>query len=208
MGRRCYDLRMPGTAHPLSLITPTHSHVASYVDALQRGWSANNERPQAAAREERESIATDVDAFLALCDNPQGGGPPVNMLDGTQVERLPSMRRWLWDADGFAGTIQLRWQLGPSGPVAELPPYCLGHIGYGVVPWKQRRGYATRALALILPEALALGLPHVEITTDPSNTGSQKVIEANGGVLLEHFTKPAQFGSKPALRYRIALVQK
>jgi hypothetical protein len=31
------------------------------------------------------------------------------------------------------------------------------------------------------------------------------VIEANGGVLVERFTKPPQFGSKPGLRYRIDL---
>jgi predicted acetyltransferase len=46
-------------------------------------------------------------------------------------------------------------------------------------------------------------LPFVEITTDGENIASQRVIEANGGVLIEAFIKPAQFGSKPGLRYRI-----
>jgi hypothetical protein len=31
------------------------------------------------------------------------------------------------------------------------------------------------------------------------------VIQANGGVLVEPFTKPPQFGSVPGLRFRIAL---
>ena len=81
----------------------------------------------------------------------------------------------------------------------------LGHIGYAVVPWKRRLGYATRALKQMLPEAREVGLPYVEITTDPDNVASQRVIEANGEVLVEHFTKPAQFSSTRGLRYRIAL---
>jgi len=43
----------------------------------------------------------------------------------------------------------------------------------------------------------------VEITTDPDNIASQRVIEANGGILVEHFIKPQQFGCKPSLRFRI-----
>ena len=64
---------------------------------------------------------------------------------------------------------------------------------------------ATAALRAVLPYARALGLPYVEITTDPDNLASQKVITANGGVLIESFTKPAAFGNAPGLRYRIPL---
>jgi len=56
---------------------------------------------------------------------------------------------------------------------------------------------------LILPEAKAVGLPYVEITTDPDNIASQRVIEANGGILVGHFIKPQPFGCKPGLRFRI-----
>ena len=59
---------------------------------------------------------------------------------------------------------------------------------------------------MLLAEAKAEGLPFVEITTDPENIASQRVISANGGVLFERFTKPPQFGSVPGLRFRIALV--
>jgi len=34
---------------------------------------------------------------------------------------------------------------------------------------------------------------------------AQPVIEANGGVLVQRFVKPPQFGSRPGLRYRIGL---
>ena len=52
-----------------------------------------------------------------------------------------------------------------------------------------------------IPETKAVGLPYVEITTDPDNIASQRVIEANGGISVEHFIKPQQLGSQawPAL---------
>ena len=81
----------------------------------------------------------------------------------------------------------------------------LGHIGYAVVPWKQRLGYATQALRLLLPEAKAEGLTHVEITTDPHYVASRRVVEANGGVVVEQFVRPPAFGGTPAVRYRIDL---
>ena len=117
-----------------------------------------------------------------------------------EAQRLPGFSRWMWDGE-FCGSIGFRWQPGTE----VLPPHCLGHIGYAVVPWKKRRGHATRALAAMLPLARAEGLRYVELTTDPDNLPSQRVIEANGGVLVERFVKPPQFGSKQGLRYRIAL---
>jgi len=73
------------------------------------------------------------------------------------------------------------------------------------VPWKQGRGYATHALSLILPLAKQEALAFVEITTDIGNVPSQRVILANGGILVSQFTKPAAFGSKQGFRYRIHL---
>ena len=53
--------------------------------------------------------------------------------------------------------------------------------------------------------ARAQGLARVEVTTGPDNLASQKVILANGGVLLGRFQKGAAYGHKPGLRYAIAL---
>jgi predicted acetyltransferase len=58
---------------------------------------------------------------------------------------------------------------------------------------------------MLLPLARQDGLAFVEITTDMDNVASQRVITANGGVLVEEFVKPAAFGRKPGLRYRIHL---
>jgi predicted acetyltransferase len=138
-------------------------------------------------------------------DDPEAAGPPVTLPDGSVQPRLPSLRRWMWDEDDaaepFVGSIGLRWTRNGS----PLPPHVLGHIGYAVVPWQRRRGHATRALALMLPLARARGLRRVEITTDPDNLASQRVITANGGVLVATFDKGAAYGHAPGLRYRIEL---
>jgi predicted acetyltransferase len=73
------------------------------------------------------------------------------------------------------------------------------------VPWKQRLGHATRALALLLPEARKEGLAYVELTTDPDNLASQKVITANGGVFVKRFRKEPAYGEAEALLFRIPL---
>jgi predicted acetyltransferase len=81
----------------------------------------------------------------------------------------------------------------------------LGHIGYAVVPWKRGRGYGKRALALLLAEIGGIGLPFVDLTTDPENLASHAVILANGGLLVERFRKPPAYGGQEALRFRIEL---
>ena len=183
----------------MELRWPDLAALPSYRAALERGWSPDNERAEA-GQEELARIAQDPLAFVRSLVDPHARGGPVKLPDGSLVPRLPGYRRWLWDGE-FCGLINLRWQPGTHA----LPPHCLGHIGYAVVPWKQRRGYATAALRQFLPSAKEEGLSYVEITTDPQNLASQRVIEANGGVLYERFIKPPQFGSTPGLRYRIAL---
>jgi predicted acetyltransferase len=81
----------------------------------------------------------------------------------------------------------------------------LGHIGYAIVPWKRGRGYANRGLALLLAEIGPIGLPFVDLITDPQNIASQAVILANGGQLVERFRQPQAYGAKEALSFRIAL---
>lgn len=184
----------------VQLVIPAEQYLLSYAAALRRGWSPNNERGVAASLEELEHIERDPALFIASLDDREAKGPPVKMPDGSEVPRLPGFRRWMWDGE-FAGSIGFRWQRG----TAELPPYCLGHIGYSVVAWKQRQGYATSALVSLLDEARKLKMPYVEITTDPDNLPSQKVILAAGGQFYERFNKPSQFGGKPCLRFRITL---
>ena len=183
----------------MQLVWPASQYLTSYADALRRGWSPDNLLPEAGL-EELDSIERDPDAFLAQQVDREAKGGPVLLPDGSTVRRLPGYHRWMWDGE-FCGSIGFRWLPGTS----ELPPTCLGHIGYAVVPWKRRLGYATAALRQLLTEIDEPGLTYVEITTDLSNIPSRRVIEANGGVVVESFAKPAQYGGAPSLRYRIAL---
>jgi len=184
----------------MTLVWPSREYLPAYVAALEQGWSSDNLRGRAAADEELQRIAADPDAFLASRVDREARGGDVPLPDGTSVPRLPGYYRWMWDGE-FCGTINFRWQRGTEA----LPPYCLGHIGYAVVPWKQRRGYATRALGEILKEAPLEGLRYVEITTTVDNVPSQRVIERNSGVRVEEFTALAALGGRRHFRYRIEL---
>jgi predicted acetyltransferase len=183
----------------MDLVVPADEYLASYTAALRRGWSADMLR-SAAGAEELARIETDPAAFLGEQIDPEGRGQPITLPDGSVVPRLPSYRLWMWDGE-FCGSISLRWEPGTTA----LPPHCLGHIGYSVVPWKRQRGYATRALGLILPLARQQGLPFVEVTTDVENVPSQRVILENGGELVERFQKDALHGGALGLRFRIPL---
>lgn len=181
----------------MTLVWPSAEYLPGYVAALERGWSPDNLRPEA-GREELDAIRDDPEAFLAEQVDKDGRGPAIVLPDGRLVKRLPGYHLWMWDGE-LCGTIGFRWQPGTT----DLPPTCLGHIGYAVVPWKRGRGYATRALAAMLPQARETGLAFVEITTDEANAPSRKVIEANGGTIVERFNKPADWGGAPSLKYRI-----
>lgn len=184
----------------VTLVRPGLAELPAYADALGRGWSPDNVRGRDAAEEQLAQIGIDAAAFTERLDDPEARGGPLKLPDGSWVPRLPGMIRWIWDGE-FCGSIGLRWHAGTSA----LPDHVLGHIGFSVVPWKRGLGRATRALALLLPEAGRRGLDHVELTTDPGNTASQRVIQACGGRAVGRFSKPAAYGGVEAIRYRIDL---
>jgi predicted acetyltransferase len=68
-----------------------------------------------------------------------------------------------------------------------------GHIGYDVRPSARCQGHATAILAAALPVAASLGITEALLTCEEANKISQRVIEKNGGRLID------KVGSK--LRY-------
>lgn len=191
------------SAASIALLWPSMACLPGYAAALRRGWSPNTTRDVTA--EELAKIGADAAGFIAALVDREARGEPIMLPDGSHVPRLPGFRQFIWDqaADAFCGIVSLRWQKGTT----ELPPHVLGHLGYSVVPWQQRRGIGARALALLLAQIPreVPELDHVIVTTDIANTASQKVILANGGELLGHYTQPQSYGGGEGLRYRIAI---
>ena len=183
----------------MNLVWPAEEYLASYAEALSREWSPDSLRPDA-SREHLQLIERDPAAFVAQQVDREAKGPPVTLPDGSLVPRLPGYHLWMWDGE-FCGSIGFRWQPGTN----DLPPHCLGHIGFTVVPWKRGRGYATQALGSLLKMVGSEGLAYVELTTNVTNTASQHVILANGGQLFERFHKPAAYGGAESFRFRIPL---
>jgi predicted acetyltransferase len=157
----------------LRLVPPSLDRMPEYAAALKKGWSPSNERD--VSGEQLELYDRDPADLLDELTRQDG---TITTGDGLVVPRLPSRVFWMDDGD-VCGYLSLRYQPGTDA----LPPHCHGHIGYAVVPWRRRRGYATRALALALPVAREVGLMRVSITCYKDNEPSRRVIEANGGVL-------------------------
>ena len=181
----------------MQLLQPSLDLLPRYVHALERGWSFNYLHGADGARVELEEIRRDPADFVARKTDREARGGPVTLPGGTQVPRLPGYQLWMWDED-FCGVVNFRWVPGSC----RLPAYVLGHIGYGVVPWMQRRGLATQALGLMRARAREEGLSHVQITCRVDNAASARVILANGGVAFERFVPLHAHDEAPHLRFR------
>lgn len=180
---------------PLELIEPRLELLPQLLDCMRRSTPRNEVDAHMTAKE-IEEIEHDPHAYLRGLE----GEGTLEFPNGTVVPRLPSITRWMWDGE-LAGGINFRWQPG----TVDLPPTCLGHIGYEVFEWKRQRGYATEALRQMLDIVRPLGLPYVVLTTDTDNEFSQKVIRANGGLLIEQFDKRPEHGGGSAFTWQIPL---
>ena len=168
-------------APDIRLVPPCADLLDGYAAALAQGWSPDNTRDVSA--EQLAALRADPAAFLASQLDQTG---TITLHDGRIVPKLPGFRHWISDGT-FCGSIGFRHQPGTE----DLPPYVLGHIGYAVVPWKRRLGYATAALQLMLAEASKAGLARVMITCSDNNVPSRRIIENAGGVLERSYAHPA-----------------
>ena len=91
-------------------------------------------------------------------------------------------------AERVVGMVRMRHDLNDTLSVRG------GHIGYYVDPAERRKGFASRALALVLTEIRKVGVHRAMLTTNPWNHGSIRVIEANGGVLDAQVPDPEEPG--------------
>ncbi len=186
----------------ISLQVPDKSLLDAYQAALRSGWSPNTTRN--VAPQQLAAIAADPDAFLTEI---RGGPGRIRLPDGREVDRIPGPTRWIFAEDRperpFVGSINLRWQEKDGRPILALPEHVLGHIGYTILPAFAGHGYATAALAGMLAVARQAGLPEITITCDATNLASRRIIEKNGGRLIETFVAPL-YGPDQRLRFLVS----
>jgi len=161
--------------HAVVLLPPDLENLSGFEAALAAGWSPNPRRAgdEAYVRGELQRLRHDRSSFLD--DLIADGSRRAESGPRPLITRL----FWIWDGE-FCGSISLRFQAGTE----ELPPDVSGHVGYSVVPWKQRNGHATTALTLLLAVAAKEGLDRLTILCNEDNDASRRVIERNGGELF------------------------
>ena len=159
---------------------------ASFLNALaeyqDEGAHLDLDRGRLAGAEE---FARYVAALIADAECP---GEPDRYILSTGRELgdpphpegyVPQTTLWWVDGDEYLGRIAIRHRLN-----AGLRRHG-GHIGYEVRPRARRRGHATAMLAAALPRAAALGIDPAWLDCDAANSASRRVIEKNGGRLVD-----------------------
>ncbi|AXA38733.1 GNAT family N-acetyltransferase [Rhizobium leguminosarum] len=164
------------------LLQPDLENLSGFEAALAAGWSPDPRRAgnEAHVHGELQRLRQNRLGFLhdLIPDGRQragSGSPP-----------LTTRLFWIWDGE-FCGSISLRFQAGTE----ELPPEVSGHVGYSVVPWKQRNGHATTALSLLMAVASKEGLDRLVVLCNEDNDASRRVIERNGGELFMRGPHPS-----------------
>ncbi|MEV0148197.1 MULTISPECIES: GNAT family N-acetyltransferase [unclassified Nonomuraea] len=154
---------------------PTPRLRASFLEAVAE-FRANRDYPPSWFVGDVDPPAlTDPDAFEAYVARVLGERSEAGIRKGF----VPMTTLWWADGDRFLGRMAIRHRLTPA--LEQLG----GHIGYDVRPSARRRGHATAMLAAALPVARSLGLSEVLVMCDLTNTASRRVIEANGGRLID-----------------------
>ena len=128
-----------------------------------------------------------VDHVQRLEDQRHGQALPDGWVPGTFLVATVG--------DQIVGRISIRHRLNDYLSVLG------GHVGYGVLPFARRRGFATEVLRQGLVIARSEGVDRVLITCDEDNTGSFRTIERCGGVLDS--VVPGEAGGPYKRRYWI-----
>jgi len=152
-----------------------------YKDSFLAAWKECEEDETrycfATEQDSRVDAEKNFNSYLALEKARMNG-------DCLPAGYVPQTHFWLIDNEEFVGEVSMRHRLTDS-----LTKYG-GHIGYAIRPTKRRMGYGTVILRLALDEAKKFGFDKALITCDITNIGSQKVIQANGGVLENIISNP------------------
>lgn len=162
----------------MQLERPTHDPVvlASFLDAMTEFQDVDDSRKADGFTVAQLSEPGRMDRYV---DDLLASRYP-NPADAPD-EPVPFTLLWAIDRRGagpvYVGSVCVNHRL-----TAALQRWG-GHIAYNVRPSLRRRGHATAMLAAALPVAAAAGVERALLTANVNNTGSRRVIEANGGRL-------------------------
>src|SRR5215469_32120 len=112
-----------------------------------------------------DSAEADFDGYVARCRRTR------------QMWGVPTNDFWFVSGPVYYGAVTIRRQLTPQLRREG------GHVGYIVMPAHRRRGHATAMLGGARAICRVWGMTDLLLTCSEDNTGSRRVIEANGGVL-------------------------
>lgn len=149
----------------LQLVKPSPKYKRSFVAA-----EIEFRRVDSKKRLSGRKLSRGFDAYLVkLRGYEQGKNLPKGYV--------PATNYWLVRGPRFIGEVTIRHRLTPALRKEG------GHIGYGIRPSERKKRYGTKICALALKKAKAMGIRRALLTCNDSNTGSWKIIEANGGKL-------------------------
>ena len=165
-----------------------------FVQALREGFSRGD--AHAMKPDEIDVIEADFESFFADYTKQTGD---ILLPNGQSVPRVPQDNCFLVDDETFIGGAAIRYRLN------DWLMQVGGHVGYGIRPKFQRQGYGKLILKLALQRLRHAGVERALLTCYDHNIGSQKIIEANGGVLENVIDDPRDGGK--SRRYWIDLAQ-
>ena len=175
-----------------SLVLTSPAYARSYIEALREGFRRGD---QAAMKPgEIDKIEANFNAFLARLTNKTGD---VVLPSGEIIPKVPFDVYWLVDGETLIGEAGVRYTLNDW--LLQIG----GHVGYGIRPIFQRKGYGKLILKLSLDVLRERGIEKALVTCYDHNIGSARIIEANGGV-LENLIEDPRGGGK-SRRYWIDL---
>lgn len=172
-------------------IVPTLEYLPSYLRALKIA--------------EKEGFPDFVATSQEIEENPEEFIRKLNLLDSKECKKvkewlLPSKLFWLVNTETkkFIGKVSIRYNVG-TPYLASLG----GHIGYMVSDKFRKKGYGSKLLKFGLEIAKGICLGEILIVCNENNIGSKKIIEKNGGKLINVIYDDSVKMNK--FRYRIIL---
>ncbi len=154
----------------LELVEPTLQSLPGYQDALQRGWSPDNVSPERTALLHLAWIAEDPAGFVASLTDIEAMGAPIMLPDGSKRRASRAISSGL--GRRFLRLVQLPLADRHVETARLLPrPYRLFDRELEAAP-----RLCDGRPAPLLDQARQRGLDQVELTTQPGNLPSQKVI--------------------------------